>query len=549
MKPEKLDPKEELANLKKEFGVRLVQAERELDEGWKEVLRSEWAEDAMRDLIQRAHHLAGAGGTFGYLSVSQRGRELETVLRALEGTRPDLSRSSEIGAMVERLRKACLSEARGSGGGSRRYQTEVLRPSLASSRPGPVFIIETDPTVSRQLVLQIASFGYTVRTFPSLTGVAEAALLSDPCAIVVDSSFLGGPDEGETLLSQVQAGRAEPVPILYLSTQSDLPSRLRAVRAWGRAYFTKPVDYDHLVEVLQGLTTRENAEPFRILIVEDDRQVATFCARVLEEAGMIPSAVTNPMSALQMLAAFRPELILMDLYMPDCSGIELATVIRQQGAYDGIPIVYLSGETDVDRQLAAMRLGGDDFLTKPILPEHLIASIVARAQRSRTLRSYMVKDGLTGLSNHSIGMQQLDVAIMQSRARRTRLGYALIDLDHFRSVNDVYGHPAGDRVLRNLALLLRRRLRKHDMVCRFGGEEFAVILPETDGLDVVKILDEIRSDFSEVHHRSNGDEFATTFSAGVATAPPHGDVVAITDAARSALYEAKQNGRNRLVMV
>ncbi len=547
MKPERMDPKEELSSLKKEFSTRLVQAERELHEAWKEVQRSEWSEDAARDLIQLVHHLAGAGGTFGCPSVSQRGKELEAVLRALEGMRPDLSVTSEIREMVDRLRKACLSEARGSG--SRRYQTEVLRSPALSSRTGPVFIVETDPTVSRQLVLQIASFGYTVRTFPAIAGLAEATLLADPCAIVMDCSFLGGPSGGEAALAKVQAGRAEPVPVLYLSDQSDLPARLRAVRAGGRAYFTKPIDYDHLVEVLQDLTTRESQEPYRILIVEDDRQVATFCARVLEDAGMIPSAVTNPMSALSMLAAFRPDLILMDLYMPDCSGVELATVIRQQRAYDGTPIVYLSGETDMDRQLAAMRTGGDDFLTKPILPEHLIGSVVARAQRSRLLRSYMVKDGLTGLPNHSIGMQQLDVAIMQSRARRTRLGYALIDLDHFRSVNDVYGHPAGDRVLRNLALLLKRRLRRNDMVCRFGGEEFAVILPETDGLDVVKILDEIRSDFAEVHHRSNGDEFATTFSAGVATSPPHGDVLALTEAARSALYEAKQNGRNRLVLV
>lgn len=547
MKYEKSDPKQELSDLRKEFASRLVHAERELDEAWKEVLSSGWAEESVADLIARVHHLAGAGGTFGCPSVSQRGRELEAALRALEGRRPDLPRSSEIGDMVGRLRRACLSEARGTG--SRRYQTEVLRSPLVSLRTGPVFIVESDPNVARQLVLQIASFGYTVRTFPTPSGIAEAAALADPCAIVMEASFLGAAGEGEAILGQVQAGRAEPIPVLYLSDRTDLPSRLRAVRAGGRAYFTKPVDYDHLVEVLQGLTTRESPEPFRVLIVEDDRQVAAFCARVLEEAGMIPSAVTNPMSALQMLAAFRPDLILMDLYMPDCNGVELATVIRQQQAYDAIPIVFLSAETDVDRQLSAMRMGGDDFLTKPILPEHLIASVIARAQRSRLLRTYMVKDGLTGLANHSIGMQQLDVAIMQARARRTRLGYALIDLDHFRSVNDVYGHPAGDRVLRNLALLLKRRLRKSDMLCRFGGEEFAVILPEMDGLDVVKVLDEIRSDFAEIRHRSNGDEFATTFSAGVATSPPHGDVLALTEAARSALYEAKQNGRNRLVLV
>lgn len=540
---------EELAALKTEFASRLVQSERDLDEAWKEVLRTGWGEEPLGDLVRRVHHLAGAGGTFGCPTVTQRGQELERLLRDVQGRRtaPDLSLASAIGTEVEALRRTCLQEARGSS--AKRFQTEVFRSPSLHARAGPVFIVIPDVQLSRQLVLQIASYGYTVRSFPNLAGVPDAAAAADPCALVVDLALVDDSEGGAEALSEVQEGREERLPVLYVSDRHELPARLLAVRCGGKAFFTKPVDYDHLVEVMQGLTTREALDPFRVMIVEDDAQVATFCQRVLEGAGMATTKVTEPLAALGKLAAVRPDLVLMDLYMPGCSGVELAAVIRQQTAYDSIPIVFLSGETDPDKQLTAMRLGGDDFLEKPIRAEHLIASIVTRAQRFRLLRSYMVRDALTGLPNHSIGMQQLDVALMQSRARRTRMGYALIDLDHFRSVNDVYGHPAGDRVLRSLAVLLRRRLRRNDIVCRFGGEEFSVILPDTDGLDVVKILDEIRGDFAEVRHRSNDDEFAVTFSAGVATTPPHGDVVAITEAARAALYEAKQNGRNKLVLV
>jgi diguanylate cyclase (GGDEF)-like protein len=236
------------------------------------------------------------------------------------------------------------------------------------------------------------------------------------------------------------------------------------------------------------------------------------------------------------------------MYMPRCDGMTLAAVIRQREDYVGIPIVYLSAETNRDMQLAAMQLGADDFMAKPILPDHLISAVTNRAERSRILRSLMVRDSLTGLYNHTTTKERLEVEIIRAQRDKRPLALALLDLDHFKQVNDTYGHPTGDWVLKSLARLLQQRLRRNDIIGRYGGEEFAVVLPDTDGRAAVKVLDEIRAGLSQIRQRSGEHEFTVTFSGGVASFPHYPEAIQLTNAADQALYAAKHAGRNRVVL-
>jgi diguanylate cyclase (GGDEF)-like protein len=210
--------------------------------------------------------------------------------------------------------------------------------------------------------------------------------------------------------------------------------------------------------------------------------------------------------------------------------------------------VFLSAETSLDKQLSAMSLGGDDFLIKPIQAEHLIRAVSSRAQRSRVLRSFMVRDSLTGLLNHTRTKEQLDFEVARARRQNGALSFAMIDIDHFKSVNDTYGHPVGDRVIKSLSRLLQQRLRKTDVIGRYGGEEFAVILPNTDGPSAVKVFDVIREGFAQIRQRAEREEFGVTFSCGVAPFPVYANSAALSVAADKALYQAKQGGRNRMML-
>jgi diguanylate cyclase (GGDEF)-like protein len=195
-----------------------------------------------------------------------------------------------------------------------------------------------------------------------------------------------------------------------------------------------------------------------------------------------------------------------------------------------------------------MSLGGDDFLTKPIRPEHLVSSVSSRIERSRLLRSFMVRDSLTGLLNHTAIKDQLEREVARAKRQGMPLSFAMIDIDRFKRVNDTYGHPVGDRVIKSLSRLLKQRLRANDVVGRYGGEEFAVIMVDTDGSAALKVLEGIREAFSCLRQVADGNEFFVTFSGGVADVADFDDAIKLGDSADKALYEAKHAGRNRLVL-
>ena len=263
---------------------------------------------------------------------------------------------------------------------------------------------------------------------------------------------------------------------------------------------------------------------------------------------MSVNIVTDPLEIMQPLIEFDPDLVLLDLYMPQCNGLELAQIIRQLDKFVGTPIVFLSSEANLDKQLHAMSLGADDFLVKPIAPQHLILTLANRIHRHRVLCSLMVRDSLTGLLNHTAIKEQLNLDMARARRTNTPLSCAMIDIDHFKRVNDTYGHATGDRVLKNIARLLRQRLRETDVVGRYGGEEFTVIMSATDAAAAATVMNDIREDFSRLAHVSEGREFFITFSCGVADMSSTTEGGQLGEAADRALYEAKHTGRNKVVM-
>src|SRR5450759_476879 len=266
----------------------------------------------------------------------------------------------------------------------------------------------------------------------------------------------------------------------------------------------------------------------------------------VKKAGMVTENVADPLQVIDHLISFNPDLLLLDMYMPDCSGMELAQIIRQKEQFISIPIVFLSAETDKEKQLAALGIGGDDFLTKPIEPDHLIAAVTIRIERYRKLRALMIHDGLTGLLNHSTTKERLIQEVERARRQNEPLAFAMLDLDQFKRVNDNYGHAAGDRVLKSLAYLLRQRLRSSDTIGRFGGEEFAVILPDTDEQSAANIMQELCAGFAKIRHHAGEKEFSVSFSCGVAAFPAFDNAGSLSETADMALYTAKTDGRNQV---
>ncbi len=291
----------------------------------------------------------------------------------------------------------------------------------------------------------------------------------------------------------------------------------------------------------------QNFEPekYRVLVVEDSLVAVTLIQRTLSEHGIDSRAILDPGSLLDELQSYRPDLILMDMYMPRFNGVEATRVLRQMSAYRSLPIVYLSSESDVGMQVEALRLGGDQFLSKPFNPVLLAAVVKTKIERFRETQRSTRHDGLTGLLNHTAAKSTLK-AMVDKMAPSEMLTVAMIDIDHFKSINDTYGHPVGDQVIRGLAWLLKGRLRSSDLIGRYGGEEFLIALPDISPAQAHSVIERIREDFSSLPHAHAKGALFSTFSAGIASWPEFNSAHTLTEAADFALLEAKQHGRNQV---
>ena len=497
-------------------------------------------------LVQQLHSLAGSAGTFGFSELGFRATDLEIHMNAFLKDADHAAGAFapiaiQIGAF---LRWAASSAKAKSAPASQPSPPPAPRPPVEGASHKLIYLVHDNALVAKDIAGQLQYFGYEVVVIAELTRLQEYIDRRIPAAVVMDLGFPAGILAGAAEVARIKKANAHRFAAIFISTRSNFEARLATVRAGADGYFSKPLDMVALIDRLDALTVREETQPFRILIIDDDLATAEHSAAVLRDAGMEVKVLEKISSMLGTLGEYRPELILMDVYMPDCNGIDLARLIRQDNMYLDVPIVFLSSETDFQKQLDAIESGGDDFLTKPIQPAHLVSALSSRVMRYRGLRSLIMRDSLTGLYNHSALKEHLAREIARTKRSLTHLSLAMVDIDHFKHVNDSYGHPVGDQVIRALARLLQQRLRRGDIIGRYGGEEFAVIMPGTPATAAIRVLDEIRESFSRIRHYAESQDFTATFSAGVAELATDTDMDELFRVADLALYKAKRDGRN-----
>ena len=294
-----------------------------------------------------------------------------------------------------------------------------------------------------------------------------------------------------------------------------------------------------------------------VLVVEDEAPMRRFLSAALQSNGFRVVEASTLANAQRLATEQHPDAILLDLGLPDGDGLSLVHDLR---TWSAAPVIVLSARDREDDKVAALDAGADDYLTKPINFPELEARVRSMLrikklqdlleEKMRELERLSISDGLTGLFNH----RHIHGLLAEEFERADRIGddltVAMFDLDRFKSVNDTYGHQAGDRVLQQFADLLRHQARDIDRIGRYGGEEFMVILPSTSLREGTIFVERVRKD-AEGHGFAIGrdEPISMTVSAGVATYPHEmvGSPETLVRLADEALYAAKEGGRNRVV--
>jgi diguanylate cyclase (GGDEF)-like protein len=299
----------------------------------------------------------------------------------------------------------------------------------------------------------------------------------------------------------------------------------------------------------------------RILIIEDEALIRRKIRSTLESDGGFDPLfeADDGLSGFKVMMDQAVDLVVCDLVMPRFDGIKFLQLKASRPELANVPVIILTAETDPERKAEILGRGASDYVNKPFHDKELLARVRIHhklkvlqdelREKNQLLETLSITDPLTLLFNRRYLMDRLEEQLARTARYGTAVSVVMIDLDRFKSINDTYGHPMGDEVLRNTSRLLRDEVRAVDVAARFGGEEFVLVLPQTDLEGAVKMAETLRKKIESLTHHLGGQALRATASFGVACSLAGGAALTpdgLLERADSALFAAKRGGRNRV---
>lgn len=295
----------------------------------------------------------------------------------------------------------------------------------------------------------------------------------------------------------------------------------------------------------------------RILIVEDDMNTMAVIKESLDDHGYLTAVAHTGAEALNAIPDFQPHVVLADHNMPDMTGLEMLKKLRSRENY--VTVIFVSARSDGEFIAKALRLGADDYIRKPFMLDELLARIEVSLRNNELHRELFVaniklqemveKDYLTGLYNMRSMYDRIDYELKRARRFKRNLSCIMIDMDHFKRVNDDHDHLFGSFVLKEVGSLIKDNLREIDFAARYGGDEFLVVLTETDEEGTKVVADRLREKIENHLFESGNDSINLTVSLGFSMFDPEdpvADARVLVREADHALYQSKAKGRNRV---
>jgi diguanylate cyclase (GGDEF)-like protein len=511
----------------------------------KQVIDKAWDQETAQTLMFEIHNLRGFSATNSFTLLNDIAAKTEDHIVEMREDNKNISEKDKqtlktlIANLGDCINDICAQSK------THKKNSNTSDSSIGTKSP-LILIVDDDKNFCNTLALQLEHLGYRTRSITDLNQLVQSVHTYNPQAIFMDMIFNGKENAGTNMIKSIRDDEDLSIPIVYMSAKDDMNTRLEAVRSDGVAFLSKSFSLGELKNMIDIIIPIQKNRSYKVLIIDDDKISSSFCSAILEHAGIHVSCLYTHENIFDSIVNFDPDVILLDMYMPHVDGFEMASVIRQHQNFSAIPIVIMSSETDINKQFKMRSVGADDFILKPFKPHHLIDTIMNRIKRSRQTKRLIYTDGLTGLLLFNKIKDQVSNLLESCVRYNLDFSIALIDLDYFKQVNDVYGHLTGDQILRNFSEFLLSRVRKSDIVTRSGGEEFTIIFPYTNAENALRTLNALRESFAQRLQHADGKEFKVTFSAGIANVNRFQDLTSLLAAADQALYRAKEKGRNNI---
>jgi len=298
----------------------------------------------------------------------------------------------------------------------------------------------------------------------------------------------------------------------------------------------------------------------KILVIDDNEVIRRLATTLLSKKDYIVGTAKNGPDGIVMAKTFTPKVILLDVMMPEMDGYEVCRRLKEDYKTKDIPIIMVTSKTEAVDKIKGLEIGAADYVAKPFDHGELLARVATQVkmkslwdelqEKNRILEDLIKKDGLTNLFNHRYFQERIAEEFNRASRYEFPLTCILSDIDHFKNVNDTYGHQAGDVILKSLAAIVMNMVRDVDIAARYGGEEFALILPHTPLENAYALAERIRLKVESSSFPFNDTTISVTISLGLASLSDnnpstHTELIRLAD---EALYAAKESGRNKVII-
>jgi diguanylate cyclase (GGDEF)-like protein len=525
-----------------DFFVTLKQGLDELSEDIKRARRQGEVDDIVSSARETASKLQSTASRHGFFEIGRSAGMIEASLRSAEKTN---------GEGLEIVWDSVESALRNARASSIDIQGTRLASRHSSRRMGAatgqeVLVLTRDADLREKLRFVGEQTLIHVETTDSAEGALHTVKHTD--GILLDADLLST-EELPLIIEELIRRSSDPeLPIAVITSSSELEHRLAPAHAGAALLLTKPVDSTSLTQALYHVSGTWRGPHPTVLIVDDDDDFAEFAESTLLVKNMSVARRTSIGSILESLRQTTPDAVILSIDMPGIAPFDVCRMLRTMPRWQDLPIIFVGDTHSVNTRTAAYRAGADDIFQKTIAAEELIARLEVRLDRTRLTRERADRDMLTGVLSRRAFLELTATRLSEARRHDQPFAFCLLDLDHFKRINDTHGHIAGDRVLAGLGRLLLNRFRFEDMRGRWGGEEFVVGLVNEDAATAARVLDRLLREFQSLKFEGeDGEYFQVSFSAGIAEYPRDGrEADQLFEVADRRLYAAKREGRSQI---
>jgi DNA-binding response OmpR family regulator/EAL domain-containing protein (putative c-di-GMP-specific phosphodiesterase class I) len=430
-----------------------------------------WNSSGIQAILRQLHHLAKKSEAAGLVNILGMTHDLDKMISDIheENEQPNLNEMEQLGSLLNELTRAINATYSPNRTATDDFATcDILYLHRGDASDGPI-------------VASIVHNGWKVQQVSEIEALLPLLNRGQAKALLVDTQFLPKARVLTKALTQLRREEKISPEMIFISRQCDVEKRLEMLRVGATQCFSEPVNIHNLMMSIKEILSPQLKACYRVLIVEDKVSEAKFAEKLLQRGGYETQIVTDPWHVLEAVHRIQPDLILMNLYLPGVNGIELMKVIRIRKTFSVIPIVFLSAKDDLEKRTLALYSGADDYLTKPLHPQYLLATVLARIQRSKQILSAAVDANLadvsTGMPNRRWLLQELDVHYCHPNQNSHVGGLFSIILGELDTdFEDWRENPLLTRVVD----VVRVAINKRDILARTGKQSFSILAARTD---------------------------------------------------------------------